>query len=85
MESTVNDQTSGKGIASLVCGILAFVGFPCCGALLSVAAICLGWGEKSGPGRAGWIMGWIHLALTVLFVMAALAFLFLAAVSKHHH
>ena len=53
-------EPSGKAIAALVFGILGLTLAPCIGPIL---AIVLGWGEKTGVGRAGLILGWIARAL----------------------
>jgi len=68
----VSEPVSSRAIASLVFGILAFNGCPCIGGVL---AVLLGAGERSGIGRAGFVLGWIHLALfaLVLFVVLATA------------
>ena len=77
-----DEQPSGKAVASLVFGILSFAGLPCIGAIL---AIILGSGEKSGVGRAGWILGWVHLAFFCCVAMLALFVLFLVAVAGRSH
>ena len=57
----VVEPASGRAIAALVLGILGVVQvLPIVG---SIAAIILGSGERTGPGRAGAILGWIGLAL----------------------
>ncbi|MEW6073535.1 MAG: hypothetical protein AB1726_13205 [Planctomycetota bacterium] len=59
----MNDQPSGRAIASLVFGILGLTACPCAGGLL---AILLGAGERHPVGRAGMILGWISVGLTAL-------------------
>jgi hypothetical protein len=70
-------RTSGTAIASLVCGIAAFFVIPIIG---SIAAIILGYGarkdiartpelEGEGFASAGIILGWIGIALFVLFIV----------------
>ena len=68
----MNEQASGKAIASLVLGILAWVGAcPCLGGLL---AMVLGAGERSGVGRAGFLLGLLHLILIAAVAMLVLLF-----------
>jgi hypothetical protein len=59
----MNEQASTKAVLSLVFGVLSFVACPIVGSIL---AIVLGSGERSGVGRAGAILGWISLALSLL-------------------
>jgi len=67
----MSEQPSGKAVASLVFSILGMLGFCCLGPLVGVI---LGWGERSGVGRAGFIVGWIGLILQlVVIVIWALA------------
>lgn len=77
MTDSNSNQTSTKAVLSLVFGILAIAGgCPCIG---GVIAIVLGSGEKSGVGRAGWILGWIHLGLVALAMVAGVCLLAIAA------
>jgi len=70
-------ETSGKAIASLVLGIGGFVIFPL---VLSILAIVFGRSAKreiaerpglggTGLATAGIVLGWIGVALAVLFVL----------------
>jgi hypothetical protein len=69
---------STKAVLSLVFGILAFFGLPCVG---SIVAIVLGKGERSGVGRAGFVLGWIGLVLGLLVaILVAIWLLALPAV-----
>lgn len=75
MSSTGGSEPSGKAIAALVLGILGLLQLaPCIG---PIGAIVFGWGERSGIGRAGLILGWITLALyaVVSFVLLLLVIL----------
>ena len=76
-------ETNGKAITALVLGI---GGFLVCPIVLSVAAIIIGGqarneirasqGRQTGDGmaKAGVILGWVSLALTVLFIIGIIAF-----------
>jgi hypothetical protein len=70
---------SSKGTWSLVCGI---AGLLCCG-LLGIPAIILGRQAQAqgqrGTAKAGEILGYIALALTVLYII-----LYAAGVLKFH-
>lgn len=78
MTDSSSNETTTKAVLSLVFGVLAIAGgCPCIGGVL---AIVLGSGEKSGVGRAGWILGWIHLGLLALVLVAGVLFLAVAAV-----
>jgi hypothetical protein len=74
-------RTSGLAIASLVCGIAAFVAIPVIG---SIAAIVLGHSarkeiertfglEGEGYASAGIILGWIGVGLLVLGIVGVIA------------
>jgi len=66
------EPASGRGIASLVLGILGITQVvPLIGPLL---AIFLGAGEDSSAARAGRILGWITLALYALALFGLLLF-----------
>ena len=78
----MNDQPGTKAIWALVLGILSLSG---CSCFAAIPAIALGWDEKSGVGRVGWILGCVSLAFHVLVICAALFFLFVAAVAGNHH
>jgi hypothetical protein len=78
----MNDQPGNKAIWALVLGILSLSG---CSCFAAIPAIFLGWGEKSGVGRAGWILGCISLVLHVLAIGAALFIFLIAAVTSRHH
>jgi len=68
-------EASGKAIAALVLGILGLLQLaPCIG---PIGAIAFGWGETTGVGRAGLILGWITLALYALTAMILLMLLVL--------
>ena len=70
-----NQGASGKAIACLVLGILSLIG---CGCLAGIPALILSYGElkainagESSPAgrgfaKAGLIMGWISIGLTIL-------------------
>jgi hypothetical protein len=76
----MNGETSGKAIASLVFGILGLTGTcPCLGPIL---AVVLGAGEERGVGRAGFILGWIGVALQIAIVLAFGIFALFAGVSE---
>jgi cytochrome c biogenesis protein CcdA len=78
MTDSNSNQATTKAVLSLVFGILAVTGgCPCIGGVLAIA---LGSGEKSGVGRAGVILGWIHLGLLVLALIVFAVFLAFAAV-----
>jgi hypothetical protein len=72
----MNEPVSTRAVFSLVFGILAFNGCPCVGSLL---AIVLGWGERSGIGRAGVVLGWISLLMYVGIALLTAFFLLFAA------
>jgi len=73
----MNEQASGKAIASLVLAILAWVGAcPCVGGLM---AVILGMGERSGVGRAGFLLGLLHLIFTAVALLGVLFFAVAAA------
>ena len=78
-----NRDTNGKAITSLVLGI---GGFLVCPIILSVAAIVIGGqarneirasqGRQTGEGmaKAGVILGWVSLALSLIFFIGIVAF-----------
>ena len=78
----MSDQPSNKAIWALVLGILSLSG---CSCFAAVPAVVLGWDEKSGVGRAGWILGCVSLVLHVLLIGAALFFFTIAAITSNHH
>jgi hypothetical protein len=78
----MTDQPSNKAIWALVLGILSLAG---CSCFAAIPAIVLGSGERTGVGRAGFILGWISLALHVFVTVLALLFFLIAAVTSHHH
>ncbi len=57
-------DTNGKAVASLVFSILGLT--QVCPGLGSLLGIVLGWGEPGDVARAGRILGWIGLVLSVL-------------------
>ncbi len=71
----MTEQTSSRAVMALICGILAWTGCPVVGGIL---AVVLGAGEKSGIGRAGAILGWIHLALVGISLLVALVLIVVA-------
>jgi cytochrome c biogenesis protein CcdA len=78
MTDATSNEPSTNAVLSLVFGILAVAGVcPCIG---GVIAIVLGTGQKSGVGRAGWILGVIHLAMLAFVLVAALVLLAIGAV-----
>jgi hypothetical protein len=56
----MDERVGTKAVLALVFGILSLEVCPCVGSLL---AILLGWGERSGVGRAGFVLGWISLLI----------------------
>ena len=80
-------STHGKAIASLICGICAFVVCP----LIGIAAVILGPQAKreiaaqpdrydgQGMAQAGTILGWISVALMVLGLLATIVIIIIAA------
>jgi hypothetical protein len=71
----MSDKTSGKAVASLVFAILALVGVcPCIG---SVVAIVLGNDVDDGVARAGVVLGWIGLILSVVGILVFVALMLL--------
>lgn len=66
------DPVGTRAVLALVFAILGVTGTcPCVG---PVAAILLGMGERSGIGRAGFLLGWVALALQLLALFVALVF-----------
>ena len=63
------EEPTPRAIASLVLAILSFFAIPCIGSIL---AIVLGWGERSQAGRAGLLLGWISLGLSLAGVLLLL-------------
>lgn len=59
----MSKETSTRAVWSLVFGILSFTLCPVLGGIL---AIVLGWGETSGVGRVGKILGFVSLILALL-------------------
>ncbi len=79
MSPTETPQPSGKAIAALVLGILGLLQLaPCIG---PIGAIVFGWGERSGIGRAGLILGWIALALYAVVGFVALLLVILGGIA----
>ena len=68
-----SQETSGKAIASFVCGLLTLTTF-CLVPVFPILAIVLGAGEEEGLGRAGMIMGWIAVVLYAVCAAALLLF-----------
>ena len=90
---TMPPRTNGLAVASLICGISQFVGF---WLLASVPAVICGHmarrrirltGEQGdGMALAGLILGWIGIALSVLFVAAlVIGVAFIASHSGMHY
>jgi hypothetical protein len=79
VEASMDERVGTKAVLSLVFGILGFEVCPCIGGVL---AILLGWGERSGVGRAGFLLGWISVALYALVGVAVAFFLVLAAIAS---
>ncbi len=67
---TQSQPASTKAVLSLVFAILAFFGLGCIG---SIVAIVLGKNEPSGVGRAGYIVGWVGLVLSLIAVVVVIA------------
>jgi uncharacterized membrane protein len=73
-------QQNQKALWSMILGILSLI---CCGVVVGIVAIVLGnsakkeiaasGGMQTGEGmaKAGVIMGWIGIALTILYVILA--------------
>jgi hypothetical protein len=62
------DEVSSKAVAALIFGVLGLSHLcPCIGAAVAVG---LGFGEKSGVGRAALVLGVVTLVLDILFVAA---------------
>lgn len=60
----------GSAVASLVCGILSWF---LCPVVLAIVAIMLGSGNPSGLARAGVILGWLNIAVSLVgFVLMLL-------------
>lgn len=79
MTSTGSNEPSGKAIAALVLGILGLLQLaPCIG---PIGAILFGWGERTGIGRAGLILGWITLALYAVVGFVALLLVILGGIA----
>jgi len=79
MSSPGSSEPSGKAIASLVLGILGLLQLaPCIG---PIGAIVFGWGERTGIGRAGLILGWISLALYALLALVAMLLVILGGIA----
>jgi hypothetical protein len=70
MSVTQSQPASTRAVLSLVFAILAFFGLSCIG---SIAAIVLGKNEPSGVGRAGYIIGWIGLVLSLVGIAIVIA------------
>ncbi len=66
-------EMSGKAVASFVFGLLSLFG--CFLPPLPIVAIALGWGERDGLGRAGFVLGWIGVGVWAIVAMLALLFL----------
>lgn len=83
-------STHGKAIASLICGICAFVVCP----LIGIAAVVLGPQAKkeiasqperydgAGMAQAGTILGWISIGLMVLGLLLFIVLLIIGAASS---
>lgn len=66
----MQQPTNGKAVASLVFSILGLVGV--CPLLGAILGILLGWGEPGDVARVGRILGWIGLALVLVWGVLAL-------------
>jgi hypothetical protein len=80
----MEERASLRAVLSLVFGILSFEICPCLGGVL---AILLGLGERSGVGRAGFILGWISLAIHAFVALLMLSFVLfglLVSIAQHH-
>jgi len=79
----MSKESSPRAVWSLVFGILSFVMCPLIG---SVLAIVLGWGETAGVGRAGKILGFVSLFLSLLglLVWVVIAMVVGGAAIAHH-
>jgi len=62
----MTEEASPRAVASLVLGILSYLACPL---VFGIAAIVLGSGERSGIARAGVILGWINVALSILILL----------------
>lgn len=72
-QGMVSSTASNDPTIALVCGILSLV---CCGIFTAIPAIIYGNRVRNDPGNpqqgfgtAGYIMGWISVALTVLTIV----------------
>jgi hypothetical protein len=75
----MEERAGTRAVLSLVFGVLGFEVCPCLGGLL---AILLGWGERSGVGRAGFVLGWISLAVYAVVLVITVVFLLLALIAS---
>jgi hypothetical protein len=67
----MTEEASSRAVASLVLGILSYVACPL---VFGIAAVVLGSGERHGVARAGVILGWINIVLTLITVVIFLVF-----------
>lgn len=77
-------SASVRSVLALVLGLVALP-LACClgaGIVPGLAAIALGWGERHALGRAGFVLGWIGLALGLL-VLVGVAILVCACCTGH--
>jgi hypothetical protein len=80
----MNGQSNGQGmaVASLVMGILAWLGHCCCccvGPLLAILAIMFGYSARSamrGSNSSGWglatagiVLGWLYFLLALIWFL----------------
>lgn len=71
-----SEEKNGLGVWALILGILSFV---CCGPIAAIIAVVLGKqsmnAEAAGRatngslGKAGWIIGWVNIVLTVIVLI----------------
>jgi hypothetical protein len=74
-------EVTGRDVAALVMSLLGLVQWcPCIG---SIAGIVLGTGSKSSVAKAAVILGWIGLAIALLFLLVLGGQLALIAVADH--
>jgi len=75
----MTEEASPRAVASLVLGILSYVACPL---VFGIAAVVFGSGERHGIARAGVILGWINIALSVLSLLIFLMLFLFAGVAS---
>jgi hypothetical protein len=67
----MTEEASSRAVASLVLGILSYMACPL---IFGIAAVVLGSGERHGVARAGVILGWINIVLSLISVVIFVVF-----------